>query len=346
MSKKKKADKKDKKKKKKLTDKQLIKLLKALKPQTQQVVRVNVGQDAAKKKGEVSSVQPPFVFPTQGFPAIINQGQAPPPTAPSWSALPMSQQPQLQPLIMPPPELPPAPPTMMLTDVEPQTDYEKVKVRRSKKREEEQRLGYSVKEAPEPRFKKKEINQTKLGLESSLRNRIVELPSSNDPYMPVEIQTTAENDQIGNVGAFALPSDQWVLTPEGDQPMIQEPVQTTAEIIEPPPEPTVAEVFNEPLPAVDLTQLTETEAEQPFQIIPNTAEKQKVKMSREAKIEKKQIIEELEAAILSGEIDKTDIPAEFFEVKKGVERIKKSTKIALLKPFWVDLKVMRGSAFL
>lgn len=343
MSKKKKADKKDKKKKKKLTDKQLVKLLKALKPQTQQVVRVNVGQDAAKKKGEVSSVQPPFVFPTQGFPAIINQGQAPPPTAPSWSALPMSQQPQLQPLIMPAPELPPAPPTMMLTDVEPQTDFEKIKVRRSKKREEEQRLGYSVKEAPEPRFKKKEINQTKLGLESSLRNRIVELPSSNDPYMPVEIQTTAENDQIGNVGAFALPSDQWVLTPEGDQPMIQEPVQTTAEIIEPPPVQTVAEVFNEPLPAVDLGQETEQET---MEITPNTSEKQKAKMSREAKVEKIQIIRDLEEAILSGEIDKTEIPAEFFEVKKGVERIKKSTKVALLKPFWVDLKVMRGSAFL
>lgn len=340
MSKKKKVDKK---KKKKLTDKQLVKLLKALKPQTQQVVRVNVGQEAAKKKAEVSSVQPPFVFPTQGFPAIINQGPASTPTAPSWSApppLPMSQQMHLQPLIMPQPPQPP----LQLTDVEPQTDYENIKVRKSKKREEEQRLGYSVKEAPEPRFKKKEINQTKLGQESSIRNRIVELPSMNDPYIPVEIQTTAANDQIGNVGSFALSSDQWVMTPEGNQPPLEPlPVETT--LAPTPAEP--AQVLSEaPLPPVDLAQQTETEGEQTFEIIPNISEKQKVKLSREAKIEKKQIIEDLEAAILSGEIDKKDIPPDFFQMREGVERIKRSTKVALLKPYWVDLKVMRSSAFL
>ena len=332
MSKKKKADKK---KKKKLTNKQLVKLLKALKPQTQQIVRVNVGQEAGKKKGEVAS-QPPFVFPSGGFNAITSYAQPTVPiaptkveSAPSWSALPMSQQPQLQPLIMPPSQ-----PTMLLTDIEAPTDYEKIKVRRSKKREEEQRLGYTVKEAPEPRFKKKEINQSRLGETSSAPFRFEELPSMNDRYIPVEIQTTAENDQIGNVGAFALPSDQWVLTPEGDQPMIQEPVQTTAQNIEP------------SLPPIDLTQQPETEAEQPFQIIPNTEEKQKVKLSRQAKVEKKQVIQDLEDAILSGEINKTDLPSDFFEMRKGQEKIRKGTKIALLKPYWVDLKVMRGSAFL
>jgi hypothetical protein len=317
-----KKDKKDKKKKKKLTDKQLLKLLKALKPQTQQIVRVNVGDD--KKKVVPSSItSAPFVFPSQ-IPAIINQGQAPAPTAASWSPLPMSQQPQLQPLIMPPSSMPPPQEPRLLTDVE--SDIENIKVRRSKKREEEARLGYSVKEAREPRFKPKQMNETKLAQESSISNRITELPSSNDPYMPYEIQTTAANDQMGNVSGFGLSSDQWVLTPEGVLEDILVPVTQKEEPI------SAAEVFNEPL-----TQ--ETEETEEIVVQPQ-------KMSKESKREKKQIIQDLEDAIVSGEIDKTDIPSDFFEMKEGKEQIRKSTKLALLKPYWIDLKVMRGSAFL
>jgi len=228
------------KKKSKLSDKQILKLLKALKPQTQQIVRVNVGDKADKKKGNVqSSYNPPFVFPSQQYPAIVSAAPAVPPVdknalvptvireAASWSSqpLPMSQQPQLQPLIS---EVP------LLTEGETEGEFLiKRKPRRSKKREEEAAQGYSVKTVPEPRFKSRETKNSSLGRDSSVSYSAsapapelggysyINAPAQNDRFLQVEIIEDPASDQIGNA-AQPLTSDEWTGTPEGVEPSIVE----------------------------------------------------------------------------------------------------------------------------
>lgn len=235
------------KKKSKLSDKQILKLLKALKPQTQQIVRVNVGDKADKKKGNVqSSYNPPFVFPAQQYPAIVSAAPAAPPVdknaliptvireAASWSSqpLPMSQQPQLQPLISPPP--PPREEPLLLTEAETEGEFLiKRKPRRSKKREEEAAQGYSVKTVPEPRFKSRETKNSSLGRDSSVSYsasapafelggyNYINAPSQNDRFLQVEIIEDPLSDQMGNA-AQPLTSDEWTGTPEGVEPSIVE----------------------------------------------------------------------------------------------------------------------------
>lgn len=240
------------KKKSKLSDKQILKLLKALKPQTQQIVRVNVGDKADKKKGNVqSSYNPPFVFPTQQYPAIVSAAPAVPPVdknalvptvireAASWSNPPISQQPQLQPLISPPPREAP----LLLTEAETEGEFLiKRKPRRSKKREEEAAQGYSVKTVPEPRFKSRETKNSSLGRDSSVSYsasapalelggyNYINAPAQNDRFLQVEIIEDPSTDQMGNA-ALPLASDEWTGTPEGIEPSIVEaaPVEAPVE---------------------------------------------------------------------------------------------------------------------
>lgn len=266
-----KKDKRDKKKKRKLTDKQLLKLLKALKPQTQQIVRVNVGDKADKKKGNVqSSYNPPFVFPSQQYPAIVSTAPSVPPfdknallptvirEAPSWSnmPLPMSQQPQLQPLIPPPPAQEP----LYLTGAESEGEFlVKRKPRRSKKREEEAAQGYSVKAPTEPRFKARETRNSSLGRDASVSfnasapaaelggNNYMNTSTQNDRFLQFEILEDPDTDQMGNV-AQPVSSDQWTGTPEGIEAPISELAPAPAEepTVELPPEEAPLEVAPAP----------------------------------------------------------------------------------------------------
>ena len=108
-----KSERKKKKSKKGLSTEDILKIIKKLKPKTQQIVKVNVGDKSDKKKaGNVqSSYNPPFVFPAQGYPAITSLGQPPfqaplidqPRQAASWSVQPVKEQ---RPLL-PPPSAPP-----------------------------------------------------------------------------------------------------------------------------------------------------------------------------------------------------------------------------------------------
>lgn len=108
-----KSEKKKKKSKKGLSTEDILKIIKKLKPKTQQIVKVNVGDKSDKKKaGNVqSSYNPPFVFPAQGYPAITSLGQPPfqaplidqPRQAASWSVQPVKEP---RPLL-PPPSAPP-----------------------------------------------------------------------------------------------------------------------------------------------------------------------------------------------------------------------------------------------
>jgi hypothetical protein len=341
MPKRDKKESKTKKKRKGLSNKELIKLLKQLKPKTQQIVRVNVGdQEKKKKKGDVqSSYNPPFVFPSQGYPAIINLGQAPPPVAPiqqpqsmvQIQPLPESQQPQLQEWVRKEP--------LLLTDVE--TDIENVKIKRkSKKREEEMRQGYSV---SEPRFNKpRTTRNSQLAAQSALSSRITELPSMNDPYIPVEIQTNKDADQVGNVSS-AISSDEWVLSPDGNVISVEEMqqqkmVQQSPEIQ--PPIPPVEEIFGETIEE-NLPPLPPP----PTDILPTKEEISKAKQIKTSylKPKKNQIINDLNVAISSGLLNKDELPAEWFNKKGGaVGKLKESITLSALQPYWEDVYVKKA----
>ena len=91
MTKKEKKDKKRKqgKGKKSLTTEDILKIIKKLKPKTQQIVRVNVG-DKEKKGKSSSEYQPPFIFNPSGYQAITSIGQ-PPFQQPQLSLAPVPQ---------------------------------------------------------------------------------------------------------------------------------------------------------------------------------------------------------------------------------------------------------------
>ena len=358
MAKRKKSSK-DKRKKKKLTNKELLKIIKAIKPQNQQIVRVNVGDDRKKKGEVVPSINPPFVFPSGGFPAITYaQPKAPvEPTpsivAPSWNVSNVSSQPQLQPLIMPPSssgvtfrEAP-----LLLTDVE-QTDVENIKVRparRSRKKEEEAMQGYSVKEPPEPRFKPRMTRTSQLAEQASQTFKIREDPSDNDPFMPVTIQTTSDADQVGNLSAPA-DSSQWVLTPEGNEPPLEEMTQNqqTESFIDSGPVDVFGEPIMPPMPPSEEEQMQEEN----IVVEPTKEEIKKAKRIKEIKSEtvasflkpkKGQMIDDLNSGIANGEVDLNSIPKAWL-VTKGAQKgkIRDSVKVSDLQPFWDELYTKRG----
>ena len=346
-------------KKKKLTNKELLKIIKAIKPQTQQIVRVNVG-DQRKKKGEVvPSVNPPFVFPSGGFPAITYaQPKAPvEPTqalvAPSWNVNNVSSQPQLQEWVAPPSRASIKEAPLMLTDVE-QTDVENIKVRparRSRKKQEEAMQGYSVKEPPEPRFKPRTTRTSQLAELASQTFKIREEPSDNDPFMPTRIMTTSDADQIGNLSAPA-DSTQWTLTPEGIEPPLEDTLQVeqpTSGVFDIEP----VDVFGEPLMPPPPPSLEEQQQEEEEIVVePTSEELQKAKQIKQIKSEtvasylkpkRGQMIMDLNIGITNGEVDLAEIPKAWL-ITKGPQKgkIRDTVKVSDLQPYWDDLYTKRG----
>jgi len=257
-----------------LSDKELIKLLKKLKPKNQQIVRVNVGDKTDKKKkgGEVqSSYNPPFVVPSQ--PAVsyfYNQppnGQPPPPTfidPQPQKALqaPSKREKELEDLL-----------NQQKTDFEYQNQQFLMKQRLAEKvfeqpsesdlepeiytrpdffprqkrtNRKKERSMPEYEEPPESRFKPKIIRPTQLSMESYLTRKMTNEPSNNDPFMPFQIATNQENDQMG-MSAKPVSSDEWVLSPDGTEAPLQTVIQEEPQKIDAPPEDEEDEDESEPI---------------------------------------------------------------------------------------------------
>lgn len=209
-------------KKSRLSDKDIIKLIKKLRPKNQQIVRVNVGDKADKKKGSTSAFQPNIV-PVLSYAAPYQSLPPPPPFIPP-PPLPISQQTQLQPLIVPrttfaAPELS-APsfrrePSLLLTDTEAEaeTPVKVRKTRTSRKALETAEQGYSVQPAREPRFKEPKGYRGSSLSASAAEPSYFQLPAQNDIYL----QPSFEDPLTDSAGVVSQPlsSDLWAGTPEG-----------------------------------------------------------------------------------------------------------------------------------
>ena len=222
------------KKRKELSTADILKLIKKLRPKTQQIVKVNLGEEKKKKKGEVqSSYNPPFIFPPQGYSAITSIGQPPyqpplieaPKQAASWSNQPAKQPKQLM-----PPQLR-FQTQPQITDIS-ETEFSEIEPRKKKSSKQE----YSVRQPREPILTRsiareftqpKTMNPSNLSATSS-QPTYFNLPVQNDKYQPDIIQTNSAGDQIGTL-SNAVPSDLWVGTPQGQIEIPPEEVQQIQE---------------------------------------------------------------------------------------------------------------------
>lgn len=203
--------KKDKRKKKKgrLTNEEILKLIKKLKPKNQQTVRINIG-DKEEKKKPVSN-QPPVRTEVSYF-------SAPPPTA--------YFQPPQPPLLInkPPPSLAE---TKAIFDAPTQEEKQLAVPNRLKKRRKPKPIEQEEFMSDEPirpisyfqepnRFKKSVLG------ENASRPLRYAIPVENDRYQPELIQTNQSQDQIGNRSIFNMSSDTWTLAPDGNVQSIEE----------------------------------------------------------------------------------------------------------------------------
>lgn len=186
-------DKKRKKKSKKprMSAEEVLKLLKKLRPKTQQTVRVNVGTGDAKSKKDLSSYTPPFVFPGFQQQAVVTPAPPLQPPAPAPQAASFPREP------------------VQVKTLEPESEAEPPtpRVRRTKR------------EPPAPaasRFTAPRTTRTsQLAAFAAEPTRFSE-PVGNDPYFLFAPQREESVDQIGNEPG-ALPSDEWTGTPSGDE---------------------------------------------------------------------------------------------------------------------------------
>jgi hypothetical protein len=212
----KKAEKKKRKRRSKaLTNEEILKIIKKLKPKTQQTVRVVVG-DQGKKK-EASNLIPPFIFPSPSpsYPAIVNLGQAPAPIAPPPNpvANPVAAEADIAEAIKPKSTRGKKP---VFTDTETEMDNKIIAKQRSI--EDYYSTG---------RFQKPKImNPSDLSYKGSFNSKMTNMPSNNDPYLSARIQTnTMDTDQRGLVSSTTLPSSNWTGTPSGEPIDLEEEQQ-------------------------------------------------------------------------------------------------------------------------
>jgi hypothetical protein len=236
-----------KKSKKRLSTEDILKIIKKLKPKNQQIVKVNIGDKAEKKKGSdvQSSYNPPFVFSPQGYSAITSPGQPPqqpplieaPRQAATWSSQPIKEPsilmpPPLRRAISAEPFISPSPATSIyprvtyfseseveVSDIEPTSKQGKgytVRAPRSTRSKTKAEAEYQSAEIiPELQF-----NAPKGWIPSNLSSSAtapIHFSSfvQNDKYQPDIIQTDIMGDQIGTI-SNSLPSDLWTGTPQGE----------------------------------------------------------------------------------------------------------------------------------
>lgn len=233
-----KADKK-KKKKKRLTNEEILKLIKKLKPKTQQTVRINIGDKAGKVSGSSGSAPMPYrpdsgsVIFTHAYAPVV-----PPPSAiqPVPSA-PLPAQPikakEVATFI---PKQPTFKAPQRLTSTEPIFKPSKLSEKIAKqfgkyspaelvlKEEELEQEEYSY---VKPSSFKAPAYQKPSDLGTKSRYEIfTNSPTINDPYYNANITTIGDTDQIGN-RTFNMSSDTWTLTPEGQTEPIIPSVEET-----------------------------------------------------------------------------------------------------------------------
>jgi len=179
-------------KKAKLTTEEVLKLLKKLRPKTQQTVRVNVGNVDTKSKKDQSSYTPPFVFPSIPQQAIVT------PTA--------ALQPAPIPLAASFPTKPEIP--VKAKSLEPESEVEATpKVRRTKRQPPS---------APPREFIAPRTTRTSQLAANASAPSYFSPPIKNDRFLPPEFEENEATDEIGNAPQ-PLPSDQWTGTPSGEE---------------------------------------------------------------------------------------------------------------------------------
>lgn len=219
------------KKRKALTNAEILKLIKKLKPKTQQIVRVNIGDKGTKSSasGGAAPIRP---YAQQDAVVFTSAYSAPTPS------LPPPPPPQRVPSAPLPPEpvkaaatfeapkrVQPLPPQRLIQGdpFKPSKLAEKIKSQFGKylptAREREQEFEeytYTKRPsfAPPPQNK-----QSDLGTKT-LYAYFSSPPKVNDPYQDDGITITESQDQIG-LQPNAVSSDQWVITPEGNEAPFQ-----------------------------------------------------------------------------------------------------------------------------
>lgn len=349
--------------KKSLSTADILKLLKKLKPQTQQIVRVNVGDsDKKKKKGDVqSSYNPPFVFPTRENPAVTSLGQPPfkpplieePRQAATWSSQPVKEPQQL----MPPPQLRREirneaaprniPTTPLITDIS-ESEFSEVELVSRRKPGK----GYSVRAPPKTQESSsgyvfqapKIIIPSNLSAASAEPTRFYQ-PVQNDRYQADIIQTNPAGDQIGTL-ADKISSALWTGTPEGEITLT--PEQTQAAIEENQQPISLSDVFIEEPTFEELQQEQQQKAqdqqppeEEEFEIeVPVKQKKSSVPVQGVSAPEKEMkgetgfksisaraTIDEINKAVRDNKFVITGIPAEYIATRGATKgQIKQESK--------------------
>lgn len=206
--------KKDKRKKKKgrLTNEDILKLIKKLKPKNQQTVRINIG-DKSEKKGGASN-QPPVRSEVSYFRAPPQTDFFQPPQPPFLINKPPASLAETQATFN-------APATVAQPEV--------IVPRRSKERrlkrvqlEPEEYEYFTQEPAEKETFKLPDkFRKSILGASSKVPTSFYE-PVQNDRYQPALIQTNQAQDQIGNRSSFNMSSDSWTLAPSGEVQSVEE----------------------------------------------------------------------------------------------------------------------------
>lgn len=367
-----KRDKRDKKKKKRkaLTDKDILKIIKKLKPKTQQTVRVVVGDQGKKKEG--ANLIPPFIFPSQtpNYPSIINLGQVPTPQAPTPQppnpvAQPIAAEADIAEAIKPKSTRGKKP---VFTDTETEMEINNRITARQKSIEDYYSTG---------RFQKPKImNPSDLSYKGSFNNKMTDMPSNNDPYIRETIQTnTMDTDQRGLVGSYGLPSGAWTGTPSGepiDLTEVQQQKETVTQELQnelqpeilPPLPPSQEEQQQEALSAfgeMDEDELKLKMWQDDFnRLVEESAQEQTMKLREPSKpIEPKpstkapkkpiefKVLEGYQTATIPGmtaDINQAitdgykDVPAQFlYKVGPMKGKLKKGLKLDQLYPIYTDI---------
>jgi hypothetical protein len=205
--------KKDKRKKKKgrLTNEDILKLIKKLKPKNQQTVRINIG-DKGEKKGGASN-QPPVRSEVSYFRAPPQTDFFQPPQPPFLINRPAPSLAETQATFTAPAKV---------------AEPEVIVPRRSKERRLKrlelipEEYEYFTQEPAEKTFNAPEkFRKSILSASSVVPTRFYE-PVENDRFQPALIPTTQAQDQIGNRSSFNMSSDSWTLTPSGDVQSVEE----------------------------------------------------------------------------------------------------------------------------
>jgi len=341
-----------KKSKKGLSTADILKIIKKLKPQTQQIVKVNVGEDnKKKKKGEVqSSYNPPFVFPAQGYPAITSLGQPPfqpplieaPRQAASWSN---------QPIVEPKKLMPPPPSTPYITDIE--SEIEIIPREKRKTKKESATSEYKVRQPYGGRESKLKsgfsFNEPKFAQPSNLSQASAEpsrfyQPVVNDKYQEDIIQTNPAGDQIGTL-SNKVPSDLWVESPEGNIVLTAEELQLASEkeseIVSP------ENVFlEEPTYEEEQQQQQQEEIVVPVQGVSPPQKEQKVDIGLKT-ISSRMIIDEINKAVKDNKFVITNIPSEYIASKGATKgQIKQQSKnnitSDMIRPIYDEMLLFTG----